>query len=114
VSENGILVFVSNVGEIHARISQRDGRQRDPFTVVIVVITIMVIIVSLQTLAGYSSSLRTQATCKLTSLPAVQFVQGYHLEYARPLIGALWFCAGTGVAVISSATGPTEYLKYTY
>jgi len=27
-------------------------------------------------------------------------------------IRVFWFCAGTGLAVVSSATGPTECLKY--
>jgi uncharacterized membrane protein len=80
--------------------------------VVIVVIMIMMIITTLNSLAEYSNRLRTQATSKLTSPSAVWLMQGYRLEYARPLMCVLWFCAGTGLAVVSSATGPTEYLKY--
>jgi hypothetical protein len=70
-----------NVGESQTRISHRDDRQRDPYMVVIMVIIMMMIIVSLYTLAGDSNNLRTQATSKLTSPSAVQFVQGYRLEY---------------------------------
>ena len=63
------------------RISQRDGRQRTRCVVVIVVIMIVMIIITLNTLGSYSNSLRTQATRKLKSPSAVQFVQGYRLEY---------------------------------
>jgi len=50
---------------------------------VVVFVVIMIIIIStvLNTMADYSDSLRTQATSKLTSSSAVQFVQGYRLEY---------------------------------
>jgi hypothetical protein len=78
----------------------------------IVVILIVMIITTLNTVLYYSNRLRTQATSKLASPFAVRFVQGYRLEYARPLMCVLWFCAGTGLAVVSSATGPTEYIKY--
>jgi hypothetical protein len=63
------------------RKSQRDIRQRGGLVVVIVVIMILIINKTLKTLAGYSNSLRNQATSKLTSLSAVLFVQGYRLEY---------------------------------
>jgi hypothetical protein len=79
---------------------------------VIMVIMIKMTITTLKTMSGYSNRLRTQGTRKLTSPSAVKFVKGYQLEYASPLIRVLWFCAGTGLAVVSSATGPTEYLKY--
>ena len=45
-----------------------------------VVIMNVMINTTLNTLAGYSNSLRTQATSKLTSPSAVHFVQGYRLE----------------------------------
>jgi len=48
--------------------------------VVIVVIMFMMIIMTFNTLAAYSNILRTQATSKLTSTSAVQFMQGYRLE----------------------------------
>jgi uncharacterized membrane protein YciS (DUF1049 family) len=63
------------------RISQRDGRQRERSVVVIVVIVIMITITALNTLFHYNNRLRTQATRKLTPPSAVQFVQGYRLEY---------------------------------
>jgi hypothetical protein len=47
---------------------------------VVVIVMIMVIITTLNTLAGYNNGLRTQAANKLTSTSAVQFVQGYRLE----------------------------------
>ena len=50
------------------------ARQKARSVVVIVVIMIMMIIRTLNTLAGYSNSLRTQATSKLTSPSAVQFM----------------------------------------
>jgi hypothetical protein len=77
-----------------------------------VVVIIMVITKTLNPLAGYRNRLRTQDTRKITSPSAVQFVQGYRLEYTRPLIRVLRFCAGTGLVVVSSATGPTECVKY--
>jgi hypothetical protein len=49
--------------------------------VVIVAIMILIINKTLNTLVGYSNSLRTQATRKLTSPSAVQFVQGYALDH---------------------------------
>jgi len=49
--------------------------------VIMIMIMIIIIITILNTLAGYSNSLRTQATSKLTSPSAVQFVQGYRLQY---------------------------------
>jgi len=63
------------------RISQRDGTQRTRSVVVIVVIVNMITITALNTMGSYSNSLRTQATRKLTPPSAVQFVQGYRLEY---------------------------------
>jgi hypothetical protein len=62
------------------RISQRDGRPRARSVVVIVVIMIVITITALYTLGSYSKSLLTQATRKLTSPSAIQFVQGYRLE----------------------------------
>jgi hypothetical protein len=47
----------------------------------IVVIMIMMISKTLNTLASYSNSQRTQATSKLTSPSAVQFAQRYRLEH---------------------------------
>jgi membrane protease YdiL (CAAX protease family) len=73
--------WFSNVRERPTRKSQRDIRQRGGLLVVIVVIMILMIKKTIKTLAGYSNSLRTQATRKLTSPSAVQLVQGYPLEY---------------------------------
>ena len=56
-------------------------KQRARIFVVIVVSMIMMIITTLNTLAGHCNSLRTQATSKLLSPSAVQFVQGYRLQY---------------------------------
>jgi hypothetical protein len=63
------------------RILQRYSRQRARSVVVIVVIMIMAIIITLYKMAGYSNSIRTQATSKLTSPTAVQFVQQYRIKY---------------------------------
>ena len=57
--------------------------------VVIVMIMIMMFIMISNTQGNYNNSLRTQATSKLTSPSAVQFVQGYRLEYV---------CCGFGQA----------------
>jgi len=73
--------WFSDEGESHKRKSQRDGRQSARFVVVIMVIFITMIIMTLNTLARYSNNLRTQATSKLTSPSAVQFVKGYQLDY---------------------------------
>jgi len=54
-------------------------RRQTTRSVVVIIITMN--ITTLNTLAGHSNSLRTQATSKLTSPSAVQFVQGYRLEY---------------------------------
>jgi len=67
--------------EMQTRIPQRDGRQRAVYLVMIVVIMNTMIITTLNTPAGYSNTLRSQATSKLTSPSAVQFMQGYRLEY---------------------------------
>ena len=60
------------------RISQRDRRKRARS---VVVIMIMMIFTTFDTLVGYSNSLQTQATSKRTSPSAVQFVQGNRLQY---------------------------------
>jgi hypothetical protein len=86
------------------RVSQRYRRQRARS---VVVIMIMMITTIFDTLVGHSNSLLTQATSKLTSPSAVQFVQGYRLEYV-----CRGFVQAHAWPVVSSATGPTECLKY--
>jgi hypothetical protein len=66
---------------MQTRIPQRDGRQRAGYLVMIVVIMNTMIIMTLNTLAGYSNTLLTQAIRKLTSPSALQLVQAYQLEY---------------------------------
>jgi len=78
-----------------------DGKGRDNLTKrrqrarSVVEIMIMMIITTLITLAGYSNSLCSPVRARISATIRVP-----------------WFCEGTGLAVVSSATGPTEWLKY--
>jgi len=56
---------------------------------------------------------------RLQQKPTNQNHSQIDITFCRPVrarvsarIRVLWFCTGTGLAVASSATGTTEYLKY--